>query len=104
MRQAKVYVNNYEAGILTEYEAGRSYGFKYGEDYSGSSVSLTLPLNQKAYSFTVFPPFFDGLLPEGYQLEGLLKTGKIDRNDLFTQLMAVGEDMVGNVTVKEATE
>ena len=37
----------------------------------------------------------------GYQLEGLLKIGKVDRNDLFSQLMAVGDDLVGNVTVKE---
>ncbi len=103
MRQAKVYVNNHEAGVLSEYESGSSYGFEYREDYSGAPVSLTLPLNQKTYMFSVFPPFFDGLLPEGYQLEGLLKTGKIDRNDLFTQLLAVGEDMVGNVTVKDLT-
>ncbi len=47
-----------------------------------------------------FPPFFDGLLPEGYQLEGLLKFGKFDRNDLFSQLMAIGEDMVGNTNGK----
>ena len=48
-----------------------------------------------------FPPFFDGLLPEGIQLEGLLKLKKIDRNDLFSQLMAVGEDVVGVVTLQE---
>ncbi|MFW5877858.1 MAG: HipA N-terminal domain-containing protein, partial [bacterium] len=47
---------------------------------------------------------FEGLLPEGIQLEGLLKFNKIDRNDLFSQLMAVGDDMVGAVTVKEITE
>ena len=48
-----------------------------------------------------FPPFLDGLLPEGSQLEGLLKLKKIDRNDLFSQLMAVGEDVVGVVTLQE---
>jgi serine/threonine-protein kinase HipA len=36
-------------------------------------------------------------------LDGLLKFGKIDRNDFFSQLMAVGDDLVGNVTVKEIT-
>jgi len=47
------------------------------------------------------PPFFDGLLPEGFQLEGLLKYGKIDRSDQFSQLIAIGADMVGNVTIEE---
>jgi len=37
-------------------------------------------------------------------LEGLLKIKKIDKNDYFSQLMAVGEDMVGAVTVKEISE
>jgi serine/threonine-protein kinase HipA len=101
MRQAKIYVDNKEAGILTEYSTGKSYEFTYLEAYSGSPVSLTLPLRSEAYNFTDFPPFFEGLLPEGFQLEGLLKIGKIDRNDLFSQLISVGDDLVGNVTVKE---
>ena len=62
-----------------------------------------MPLRKLGYEFESFPPFFEGLLPEGYQLEGLLKFGKIDRNDFFSQLMAVGDDLVGNVTVKEIT-
>ncbi len=38
-----------------------------------------MPVSDKVYEFSSFPPFFEGLLPEGYQLEGLLKFGKIDR-------------------------
>ena len=41
------------------------------------------------------------LLPEGYQLEALLKRLKIDRDDPFSQLIATGKDMVGSVTIKE---
>jgi serine/threonine-protein kinase HipA len=41
------------------------------------------------------------VLPEGVMLEALLKQRKIDRNDLFGQLVAVGEDLVGAVSVKE---
>ncbi len=104
MRKAKVFVNGREAGTLLEAEFGRRYRFGYMEEYSGIPVSLTMPLSQKVYEFDSFPPFFDGLLPEGYQLEGLLKIGKIDRNDLFAQLMAVGGDLVGNITVKEVPE
>jgi serine/threonine-protein kinase HipA len=89
--------------VLTEVQPGREYRFVYNPGYRGNPVSLTLPVRPEAYEFDTFPPFFDGLLPEGVQLEGLLKLGKIDRNDLFSQLMAVGEDMVGNVTAKEVS-
>ena len=34
-------------------------------------------------------------------LDGLLRQRKIDRDDLFGQLVAVGEDVVGAVTVFE---
>jgi len=101
MRQAIIFVDNHEAGVLTEVQPGRKYRFVYNPGYRGNSVSLTLPVRPEPYEFDTFPPFFDGLLPEGYQLQGLLKFGKIDHNDLFSQLMAVGEDMVGNVTAKE---
>jgi len=40
-------------------------------------------------------------LTAGFQLEGLLKYGKIDRSDQFSQLIAIGADMVGNVTIEE---
>ena len=101
MRSAKVFVSGQEVGILSELEFKRKYRFVYIEGYSGYPVSLTMPVIQKEYEFDTFPPIFDGLLPEGYQLEGLLKYGKIDRGDLFSQLIAVGDDLVGNITVKE---
>jgi serine/threonine-protein kinase HipA len=104
MRKAKVIVRGVEAGTLTESEAGREYMFEYNDGYAGLDVSRTMPKSGKVYKYDKFPPFFDGLLPEGIQLEGLLKIRKIDKNDFFSQLLAVGEDMVGVVTVKEITE
>ena len=101
MRKAKVLVCNTEAGIFTEVEFGKKYRFEYSEEYNGQPVSLTMPVDRKFYDFNTFPPFFDGLLPEGFQLEGLLKFGKIDRSDLFSQLVATG---VGNIIIKEIKE
>jgi len=101
MRKAKVFVNNKEAGTILELEFAKKFRFEYREGYAGTPISLTMALSKKPYEFDAFPPFFEGLLPEGYQLEGLLKIGKVDRNDLFAQLMAVGEDLVGNITVME---
>jgi serine/threonine-protein kinase HipA len=101
MRKAKVYVKGIEAGILSELVQGKDYEFEYLEGYEGLEISRTMPTKQKVYIFKSFPPFFDGLLPEGIQLEGLLKIRKIDRSDYFSQLIAIGEDTVGAVTVKE---
>jgi len=101
MRSAKVYIDEKEAGILSEVEFGKKFRFEYLPGYSGKPVSLIMPISQSVYLYNDFPPFFDGLLPEGFQLDALLKIGKIDRNDYFSQLIAVGNDMVGNVTVRE---
>ena len=102
MRKARVFVNAIEAGILEEMESGK-YQFQYQPDYQGPPVSLTMPIKKRYYDFNQFPPFFEGLLPEGPMLEALLRKKKIDRNDYFFQLMTVGMDVVGAVTIEEVT-
>jgi len=104
MRKAKIFVRGIEAGTLTELIQGKEYVFDYLNEYDGTEISRTMLTNNRIYKFDKFPPFFEGLLPEGIQLEGLLKIRKIDKNDLFSQLIAVGEDLVGVVTVKEIIE
>lgn len=104
MRKAEVYVKGDQAGTLAEIIQGKEYIFEYIPGYNGHDVSLTMPVAKSIYKFDSFPPFFDGLLPEGLQLEGLLKIRKIDRYDYFSQLIAIGNDMVGAVTVKEIEE
>ena len=101
MRKARI--NNFDlfVGELTELEKGKRYEFKYSNEYDGPPVSLTMPTTQRNYSFDIFPPFFEGLLPEGIQLEALLRKTKIDRNDLFSILIVTGKDLVGSVTVEE---
>ncbi|HXK50608.1 MAG TPA: HipA N-terminal domain-containing protein [Clostridiales bacterium] len=103
MKKAVIRIHNLVAGILTEYDHNR-YGFRYNDDYSGPPVSLTMPVKKEEYAFDRFPPFFDGLLPEGIQLEGLLRTYKIDKNDFFEQLIVTGKDLVGAVTAERAEE
>lgn len=104
MRKAKIYVKGIEAGTLTEVRRGKEYLFEYLGGYDGLEVSRTMPNNTEVYKFDKFPPFFEGLLPEGIQLEGLLKIRKVDKMDFFSQLIAVGDDLVGAVTVKEVAE
>ena len=100
MRKAYVSVGGFKAGVLEELP-GRKYQFTYFDDYQGAPVSLTMPLTKMTYDFTEFPPFFEGLLPEGIMLEALLRKYKIDKNDYFGQLIVVGQDVVGAVTIEE---
>ena len=71
MKQAKIYMYNTFAGVLTEDENG--YKFEYDSDYLASkkaeSISLTLPLTDKPYISNILHPFFDGLIPEGWLLD-----------------------------------
>ncbi len=98
MRQAQITLKNIPAGILEETENGK-FTFCYNDTYQGPPISLTMPTKQKVYLFDSFPPFFDGLLPEGPLLEALLRVKKMDRNDLFSQLLAVGADVVGAISI-----
>ncbi|MFN7096923.1 MAG: HipA N-terminal domain-containing protein [Gammaproteobacteria bacterium] len=101
MRKALIKVNDITAAILTEISYGKIYQLEYLAEYQGSPISLTMPITQRIYQFDSFPTFFDGLLPEGIQLEGLLRIQKIDRHDYFSQLICVGHDMVGAITAEE---
>lgn len=99
MRKAKVFVNGIDAGVLEESDEA-DYKFSYHEEYNDAPVSLTMPLNKRHYEFKHFPPFFEGLLPEGVMLDGLLRKHKLDKSDLFGQLTQVGQDLVGAVTIE----
>ena len=100
MRRALILFHGKPAALLTEYEQNRSYDVSYLAGYDGPSFSLTMPVRSEPYHFDRFPSFFDGLLPEGVMLDALLRSAKIDRDDPFTQLLAVGNDLVGAVTVE----
>ena len=104
MRKAEITMQGVPAGILEEIEPGRVYRFRYHARYNGPPISLTLPVEQKVFEFDRFPPFFDGLLPEGIMLESLLKKLKIDRYGYFGQLVTVGGDLVGATTATEISE
>jgi serine/threonine-protein kinase HipA len=101
MRKAEVYQQGQFAGTLEEVERN-NFRFTYCPGYVGEPVSLALPAREAVYEFKQFPAVFEGLLPEGVQLEALLRRHKVDRGDLFTQLLIVGGDVVGSLTVKGA--
>lgn len=102
MRKALVKSHNVPCGYLEEID--HIYRFTYFPDYHGSSISLTLPVRLEPYISPTFFSFFEGLLPEGQQLDALLRINKIDATDYFSQILAVGEDLVGAVTVHKIEE
>lgn len=97
---ADVYVAGQFAGTLTK-EAGSHTTFTYDPNYRGRPVASTLqvgPAPVTAHGGAV-PPFFAGLLPEGYRLSLLQKDVKTSLNDEFSLLLAIGQDTPGNVQV-----
>ena len=101
MKQAKIYMRNLPAGILTEDETG--YSFCYEHQYlcmvDAEPVSFTLPLKEKAYHSDVLFPFFDGLIPEGWLLDVAGRSWKIDLRDRMSLLLACCKDCIGAVSV-----
>ena len=100
MRKADVYQQETLAGILEE-TGQNHYRFSYAHGYHGRPISLALPVRGAPYEFDTFPPVFEGLLPEGLPLEAMLRQAKIDKKDLFKQLVTVGADVVGSLTIQE---
>ena len=102
MKQAKIYMYNTFAGVLTEDENG--YKFEYDSDYLASkkaeSISLTLPLTDKPYISNIWHPFFDGLIPEGWLLDIAEKNWKINNRDRMSLLLACCKDCIGAVSVQ----
>jgi serine/threonine-protein kinase HipA len=100
MKKAKIYYKDKLAGTLAEDENG--YTFLYENQYiteQNEPVSLTLPLQGKAFESKVLFPFFDGLIPEGWLLNIAQKNWKIDLHDRFALLLACCKDCVGAVSV-----
>ena len=101
VRRALIRQHGISAGYLESMPKG-AWQFHYLEPYQGPPVSLTMPVRLEPYLFESFPAVFEGLLPEGPQLEAVLRLHKIDRNDSFRLLVTVGHDVIGSLTVEEA--
>lgn len=101
MRRATVYYQDKHAGILSQ--GDDRYRFVYTEEYlqdpDARPISLTLPLRAEAYESDHLFPFFEGLVPEGWYLDIVSKTLKIDKSDRFGLLLTSGEDSIGAVRV-----
>lgn len=105
-RRAKVFVQNMEAGILSETEDGYEFAYSpvYLEKETALAVSLTMPLSSDPYKSNVLMPFFDGLIPEGWLLEIVSKNWKINTSDRFGLLLVACRDCIGDVRIEEVAD
>lgn len=103
-RSANIFVHTTKAGLLEETETG--YQFQYHPDYlsinQAEPVSLTLPLQEEPYESQIFFPFFDGLIPEGWLLDVVEETWKVNPKDRMGLLLVSCYDAIGYVSVREA--
>jgi serine/threonine-protein kinase HipA len=106
MRKAKVFVHQKWAGILKENEEG--YNFQYRIEYLNGNnpepVSLTLPLQEKAFSSQVLFSFFDGLIPEGWLLDIAERNWKVNARDRMGLLLKTCFDCIGAVSIESIEE
>jgi len=106
MRQAKIYMHTDRAGTLIEDEEGYHYVYEttYLMKENSEAISLTLPLTAETYFSKVLFPFFDGLIPEGWQLEIVKKNWKLDERDRMGILLVACRDCIGAVSVESKNE
>lgn len=100
MRKALILVHGKPAAVLSEL-SDHEWGVAYLPEYDGEPVSLSFPVRDGQHRYPGFPPFLDNLLLEGTMLEAFLQKHKVDQDDYFSQLVMLGEDLAGALTVKE---
>lgn len=99
---ANVFKQGELAATLRRVDGG-AVEFRYVPDYEakGADIAFSLPTGSKPV-FTPsggVPPFFAGLLPEGYRLTALQRHLKVSASDELSLLLAVGADTPGDVQV-----
>jgi serine/threonine-protein kinase HipA len=98
IRRAEVYKAGRAAAVLSRTDVG--VRFEYLAEYDGPPVAHSLPLGRTVEtSGSAVPAFFAGLLPEGRRLNALRRSVKTSAEDELSLLLAVGADLVGDVTV-----
>jgi serine/threonine-protein kinase HipA len=106
MRKAAIKIEDQLAGWLTQDEHAYHfvYDTAYGAQPNARPVSLTLPVQEAAFTSKVLFPFFDGLIPEGWLLDIAGKNWKLNPRDRMGLLLACCKDCIGAVSVEEINE
>lgn len=101
LRKAQVFYRNELAGSLAETSEG--YVFQYDPEFLKKNIpiSVSLPPREEPYESSELFHFFKGLLPEGWYLNIVSATQKVDSRDSFGILISTtSADTIGAVTVR----
>lgn len=101
MKKASIYIDDIYCGLLTEDNEG--FHFTYDKDYLASNyavpLSPTMPLTEEEYFKEMMFPVFDGLIPEGWLLNIVTNSWKLDPRDRMSLLIECCKDCIGNIKV-----
>lgn len=107
--QLDVYRGSVLVGKLERTERGSRFSyvphaFESGSHQAPHGISFAMPVRDRPYEVNGvnLDPFFAGLLPEGLRLRALVQHLKTSDDDLFSMLVAVGQNTVGDVWVQSA--
>ncbi len=105
-RKAGIIIFGTPAGSLSEDEDGYRFTYyaSYLDSHNAVAVSLTLPLQKDPHFNHTLHPFFDGLIPEGWLLEVVERTWKVNLRDRMGLLLVSCRDCIGAVSVIPAKE
>jgi serine/threonine-protein kinase HipA len=101
-KKGTVFFQNSPAGEIAQ-TAERFYEFRY-DPKNQNAVSWTLPRKETLHKSEDLFPFFDGLIPEGWLLNLVIKNWKIPPNDRMSLLLTSCQDCIGAVTVQSQSE
>ena len=99
--KARVRMYGLVAGFLER--DGDTVSFQYDEQYlklRQPPLSLSLPLREEPYLSEGLPPYFSGLVSEGWLKRVQATEQHIDPDDTFSLLVHNGEDLPGAVTIE----
>ncbi len=108
MRELKVYVeiNGQMQFVGTIYgytyeDACFKYDTEYLHNFEAAPISISLPLQDEAFSAADTTNFFEGLLPEGFSRRAVADWIKVDEKDYLTILAVLGKECLGAIKVVE---
>lgn len=96
------------AATLSETETGEVI-FSYDQNWISNEhewISITHPFesHKEPVEYRDLPPFFDGLIPEGWLLSVALRMKPDLARDRFDLLLSTGRDCIGAVSILAPSE
>lgn len=111
MRELSVYIELNGMQTLVGKIAGESYldaRFRYEQKYldnkDAAAISISLPLQQEAFSPAKTKNFFESLLPEGFSRKAVANWMKADENDYISILAELGRECLGAIKIVEGQD